>query len=748
MESQRDAFHGIRAPLFLLLPCALYLASAAILGAWIIDDAGISFAYARSLAHGYGLVSQPGRVPVEGFSNFLWVLTLAPAFLVRIFHPVVVPKLLGELCVVGAFALVQRTLRAATASPWPGLVVCLLLAGSPPIVIWSASGLENGLLLFLFSAFYACAVERRARWRRWCGVLSALIAMTRPDGLAYAAAGVLVCLLEIVEKRKVPKRAAAAVGEYLASFLLVFGPFLAFRLAVFHLPFPHPYYAKRLFVSAPERLSYLASHLGQLGAKLVDLCRAVAGPPGPVVVLATWVGIVLLAIRRRLPAHVSVVAVVQVVAIGVYLWMDEDWMGEYRFATPAVFASLVAAIVASEAISRDCFAGRYRRVVMTLVALGTTAILFTVYLPRIARFAGNPPTPYADVERQYALKYNVYADVLGLAKGSILIADAGATLMDSRLTVYDAAGLFEPDVVRTLKRGSPTWYSDHPQFFDWTFETIRPTFIVTRGFWSYVPWFEKDPRFSRDYVAIDAFEDDYVQRVYGVTLRSGDFVRRDALASPGALARLQAGYHPPPRAEPLVYRVEAALGIGDPFGLQATDAELRAQAGQNLWPNPQHAAALYAQLVARRPDDLDAVTDLAAALDAAGRTDEARPAWMRALQLAKVRGDAAQIARSSARLEGVIRSVAEEVELEKRLMQVGLDALYTRNDPERAISVFREILAHNATHYGATYQLAAALERVGRIDEARAMWPRVLEMARSYGDTSTIALVEARMRSQ
>jgi len=43
----------------------------------MVDDAGISMAYAVNLAHGYGLVSQAGRTPVEGFSNPAWVVLLA-----------------------------------------------------------------------------------------------------------------------------------------------------------------------------------------------------------------------------------------------------------------------------------------------------------------------------------------------------------------------------------------------------------------------------------------------------------------------------------------------------------------------------------------------------------------------------------------------------------------------------------------------------------------------------------------------
>src|SRR5512143_3483048 len=43
------------------------------------DDAYISFRYARNFADGHGLVFNPGQPPVEGYSNFLWVVLLAGA---------------------------------------------------------------------------------------------------------------------------------------------------------------------------------------------------------------------------------------------------------------------------------------------------------------------------------------------------------------------------------------------------------------------------------------------------------------------------------------------------------------------------------------------------------------------------------------------------------------------------------------------------------------------------------------------
>ena len=78
-------------------------------------------------------------------------------------------------------------------------------------------------------------------------------------------------------------------------------------------------------------------------------------------------------------------------------------------------------------------------------------------------------------------------------------------------------------------------------------------------------------------------------------------------------------------------------------------------------------------------------------------------------------------------------------------MRSGLDALYTRRDPEAAATAFRQVLAANPTHYGATYQLAVALDTAGKRSEARPLWEKVLTMAEGYNDKSTIDTARARL---
>lgn len=78
-------------------------------------------------------------------------------------------------------------------------------------------------------------------------------------------------------------------------------------------------------------------------------------------------------------------------------------------------------------------------------------------------------------------------------------------------------------------------------------------------------------------------------------------------------------------------------------------------------------------------------------------------------------------------------------------MKAGLDALYARKDPTAAAAHFRKVLALSPTHYGATYQLAVALDGAGKREEATPLWRMVLEMAGTYNDVATARTARARL---
>jgi tetratricopeptide (TPR) repeat protein len=85
---------------------------------------------------------------------------------------------------------------------------------------------------------------------------------------------------------------------------------------------------------------------------------------------------------------------------------------------------------------------------------------------------------------------------------------------------------------------------------------------------------------------------------------------------------------------------------------------------------------------------------------------------------------------------------------EAATMQAGLDALYKRHDSDEAIAQFLKVLERNPIHYGATFQLASALDAAGKRAEARPLWERMVQMAEATQDTATADAARARLQAK
>ncbi|MBV8719646.1 MAG: hypothetical protein JOZ65_31625 [Chloroflexi bacterium] len=148
--------------------------------AWdVVDDAYISFRYSFNLAHGNGLVFNPGEW-IEGFTNLLWTVLMAGPIAVGI--PVdSVAVYVGIAC--GAFAVVDtfRTARALGVNQWIALAASALLAAYPGYWLVMGNGLESGLFTFLLMRTIFTLVAGSSPWTPglWAGLLFA----TRPESL-------------------------------------------------------------------------------------------------------------------------------------------------------------------------------------------------------------------------------------------------------------------------------------------------------------------------------------------------------------------------------------------------------------------------------------------------------------------------------------------------------------------------------------------------------------------------------------
>ena len=153
---------------------------------YVVDDAFISFRYARNLVAGHGLVYNPGEA-VEGYSNLLWVLVAAGLFAAGL--PLVAgTKLVGVACglvtIVATHRLARRT---APERPGLALLATALLASNTSLALWSQAGLETTCFAALLSSAYLRFERERADGLRpGSALLFGLAWWTRPEAPIYA----------------------------------------------------------------------------------------------------------------------------------------------------------------------------------------------------------------------------------------------------------------------------------------------------------------------------------------------------------------------------------------------------------------------------------------------------------------------------------------------------------------------------------------------------------------------------------
>ena len=178
--------------LVVLAAHAVHLVS--VFGGLAVDDAYISFRYADSLASGTGLSYNPGEL-VEGYSNFLWVVLLAP-FAILTEDLTLLSMVLGIGFTLVSAAIMERVLvdlygfRGASTTA----LAILLAAVSGYVAGWAGSGMETGLHGFLLiGGWYRFCLEQSESDRRPLSAFLLLgLALTRPEGLFVALAGVLL----------------------------------------------------------------------------------------------------------------------------------------------------------------------------------------------------------------------------------------------------------------------------------------------------------------------------------------------------------------------------------------------------------------------------------------------------------------------------------------------------------------------------------------------------------------------------
>lgn len=234
---------------------------------YVVDDAFISFRYAKNLARGLGFVFNPGE-RVEGYTNFLWTFLMTPSFLLGI-DPLLFSRILSTACAGGTLWILLRDSRKRRVPEAPSLALFIppvLFACQASFSVWLLAGLETHLFTLCVTAGILALLRE---WQDgnpgpW-PLLLVLASLTRPEGLLFLGLAWALALHGRWKKRSIfPARSTLS---FFLPFLALFVPYLAWKLVYYGSVVPNTFHAKVGYGTEQlaRGVSYFKGFLGKGG---------------------------------------------------------------------------------------------------------------------------------------------------------------------------------------------------------------------------------------------------------------------------------------------------------------------------------------------------------------------------------------------------------------------------------------------------------------------------------------------------
>ena len=433
-----------------------------------MDDAYITYRYARNVVHLHGPVYNPGE-HVEGSSTFLFVILLAFFMLIGV-PPTVAAPGLGILAFAGlslvSNAIVQLVVRDRSRHLL-GILAAVLVTASTPLAYYAASGMETtvycflvllGLYLYLRSAI----LERSAR--AW-PVVFALAALTRPEGAWFFG---LVFGIDFLRRWTESAKRRTFLQDTLRTlgwFAIIFGPFLLFRRAYYGEWVPNSVIAKSGAMDPIKRMKLAVAVKALWSGPGIGMAKDYLEKMG----IAAFVApLGLLRLRTRYPVVLLLAFCGACVTVAV--WNEGDWFPYFRLLTPAFAPLAVLVALGLRAILFQIEQQRLRWLVATALSLFLVGYTTDrLYFERNYRF---PHTQVTDYMKWLGGKMNAVArddDVLATDMAGIIPYYAG-------VRVIDTFGLCDAHIAhhgeRRSRMGKTEWtyvFARKPTYYQFNF---------------------------------------------------------------------------------------------------------------------------------------------------------------------------------------------------------------------------------------------------------------------------------------
>ena len=218
----------------------------------LFDDAMISMRFARNFASGHGLVWNPGDIPVEGYTNFLWTLYMAFWHLLHISAAKIslCIQLSGLVFLTSSLILVRKIALDLTGKHSMALGACLMTALYVPINFWALRGMETSVIGFivLLAIGYVFKTVENGAFNPRLYILLGIGTLVRIDFAVLAVA--IASYVAFVNKENRSKNLFLGMG----ILFLFLGAMTAFRWFYYHDLLPNTYYLKTTGVPLIFRL--------------------------------------------------------------------------------------------------------------------------------------------------------------------------------------------------------------------------------------------------------------------------------------------------------------------------------------------------------------------------------------------------------------------------------------------------------------------------------------------------------------
>lgn len=406
--------------IFIFVPFALAFQ------AFKVDDAYISFVYAKNLVQGNGLTYN--GMMVEGYSNFLWTLLMAPFIALKV-DPLLAARAVSLVSAGAVLLLTERLIRQFNPGlpNWAVFLALCALALCAPFAAWAMGGLETMLMTLWVTLFVYLERSSNRNAARLSSLSVLAAALTRPEGA-------MLFPLLIIYRLAYKKQPLRIVLWGSLLFIVPFGFYLLWRHSTYGYWLPNTAFLKldSGWETALKGSAWLFSYW--ITRPLLALLVALAA-------------VHLFAARALFNRDWGLATLTVLAFFAFVIYAGPDWMPHYRFWVPVV--PLLSVFVARALIAFT--SPLYRRSAFALLASAVALeVIFavTVHMP-------------------YAPQFGDYTD--GLIRGgkwirqvtspqdTIAVVDAGALAYYSERRTIDILGLNDAHIAHSPQKDDPAY---------------------------------------------------------------------------------------------------------------------------------------------------------------------------------------------------------------------------------------------------------------------------------------------------